>query len=570
MSAGIFESFVEHISDGVILCDNELNHVIYMNVRAYELLHIPYEVNYDFDNINLDKLFVWSSSNSSDLKLSEGINNDNLDVFCETIKDHTIIIIYDLTSNPDIQLKAEKIKKIKELNNELTSIYKQYADDTILITDKNGIITFVGPAVAENCGTTIDDLMGRDVSDIEKEKIFYPSVVVRVIKSRRTQVVLQQTRRGKNLVAIGAPVFDNNGELSEIVSITRDFSRQIKIGTLISKMNGNDQKDSSHQKIDGKAIVTCDDQMLKVVDLAKLISTVDSTVLITGETGTGKEVLSNFIHTNSDRSEFNFVRVNCGAISKNIIESELFGYEPNSFTGASKEGKVGLIEASSNGTLFLDEVSELPMDQQVKLLHVLQESSLTRVGGTTPIDLNLRVIAATNKNLEEQVEKGEFREDLFYRLNVIPIHIPPLRERRDDIPLLIRHFLDYFNNKYDRGSMISKDAFRCLCEYDWPGNIRELRNAIERLVITTIAPYIEVEDIPKKIKIAKKTDGSINISHIIPLQDAIETIEKQLLQMAVAEYGTGKKIGDVLGINQSTVSRKLRQYGIISKVSSYK
>lgn len=307
-----------------------------------------------------------------------------------------------------------------------------------------------------------------------------------------------------------------------------------------------------------------DEKMRRVIDLAKLVATVNSTVLITGETGTGKEVIAQFIHDHSDRSECNFVRVNCGAIAPNLIESELFGYEPGAFTGANAHGKVGLIEASSNGTLFLDEVSELPMDQQVKLLQVLQENFLVRVGGTMPRQLNLRIIVATNKDLESQIKLGKFREDLFYRINVVPIQLPPLRERCNDVPVLIAHFLKQFNDEHNRNVVISDLAFDNLCKYEWPGNIRELKNTIERLVITSTTSYVDITDLPEKISL-RHANADIKVTSIIPLQDALNSVEKQLLQIALQRYDNEKQIGNALGINQSTVSRKLSKHSLIKK-----
>ena len=315
-----------------------------------------------------------------------------------------------------------------------------------------------------------------------------------------------------------------------------------------------------------KHIVTCNGKMLNILALAKLVAMVNSTVLINGETGTGKEVIARYIYSSGPRAAKPFIKVNCGAISPNLVESELFGYEPGSFTGAKREGKIGLVEAANGGTLFLDEISELPLNQQVKLLQVLQERSMTRVGGTKDIKLDIRIIAATNKDLEEQVKKGEFREDLYYRLNVVPIKIPPLRERAEDIPLLIKHFLNMYNSENDRDKEFTKEAFSLMCRYSWPGNVRELVNTVERLTITTQDTLIDVEDLPDKIKgNDDDASGMIQITKIVKLNEAVEDIERKLIKMAVEKYGSGKKAAELLGVNQSTISRKMSQYGIIIK-----
>ena len=310
--------------------------------------------------------------------------------------------------------------------------------------------------------------------------------------------------------------------------------------------------------------ITCNERFFTVIELIKLVAAVNSTVLIYGETGTGKSLAAHQIHLLSNRSEKPFVKINCGAIAYNLIESELFGYEPGTFTGARKEGKRGLIESANEGTFFLDEISELPLDQQVKLLQVLQDKKITRVGGTKPIELDVRFIAATNKDLEKMVIDKQFREDLFYRLNVVPIKIPPLRDRSEDIPLLIKHFLKKYPSKN-----FTSNALQCLCDYEWPGNVRELEYIVERLVVTTKKPLIGINDLPEKIvqfKTQHKIGTSITIQEILPLQAAIEETEKKLIEMALEKYKTASKVAEILKVNQSTISRKMQTYGLGNKL----
>jgi transcriptional regulator with PAS, ATPase and Fis domain/NAD-dependent dihydropyrimidine dehydrogenase PreA subunit len=302
-------------------------------------------------------------------------------------------------------------------------------------------------------------------------------------------------------------------------------------------------------------------EMGKVLQVATKVAQVTSTVMILGESGVGKEVVARFVHNASLRRGGPFVTINCGAIPPNLLESELFGYEAGAFTGAKRQGKPGMIETASSGTLFLDEISDLPLDLQVKLLQVIQERRLTRVGGIQPIEVDIRIIAATNRDLAKMVERGEFRADLFYRLNVVPIVIPPLRSRRDDIIPLIYHFLAKHNNTHRYNKTISRETREVLTQYSWPGNVRELENLIERLVVTVEGDEIGVEDLPQYIK---ERDVSCNskviVEGVIPLREAVEEVERQLIKHAQEEHETTYEIAEALGVNQSTVVRKLKKY----------
>jgi transcriptional regulator with PAS, ATPase and Fis domain len=302
--------------------------------------------------------------------------------------------------------------------------------------------------------------------------------------------------------------------------------------------------------------------MENILQLAAKIADVDSTVFILGESGVGKEVIARFIHKRSHRDKGPFVKINCGAIPETLLESELFGYETGAFTGAKRQGKPGLIEMANEGTLFLDEIGELPLNLQVKLLQVLQEHRLVRIGGIKPITVNIRVIAATNRDIENMVKKGEFREDLFYRLNVVPITIPPLRERRDDIIPLIYHFLEEYNRKYDKAKKISAEAKDILIKYNWPGNVRELENTVERLVVTVEEDVILPHHLPENLKEINIPLKVVNVDGIIPLKDAVEMVERQLLHKAVEQCNSTYDIAKILGVNQSTVVRKIQKYGI--------
>lgn len=305
-------------------------------------------------------------------------------------------------------------------------------------------------------------------------------------------------------------------------------------------------------------------QMKAVVNQAVKIAQFDSTILITGESGVGKEVIADLVQKNSKRSRAPFVKVNCGAIPESLAESEFFGYMGGSFTGSNKEGKQGLFEAAHNGTIFLDEISELPLALQPKLLRVLQSREINRIGSTSSLHLNVRIIAATNRNLRQMVLDGLFREDLFYRISVVPIHIPPLRERKTDIVAAIEYFTRRFIANYGVEKRFSQPVLDILLNYHWMGNMRELENVIEQILITSEGNEILTQDVPYQFVVENKTteEAVVKVKQIIPLSQAVLELERQLFLMAVDKFKTTRKIAKALSISQSSVMRKLKILGI--------
>lgn len=307
-------------------------------------------------------------------------------------------------------------------------------------------------------------------------------------------------------------------------------------------------------------IVAISKSMQNVMMLAKRLASVNTTVLITGESGVGKGLIAKTLHEEGNRWKGPFVTVNCGAIPENLIESELFGYVAGAFTGSRSGGKKGLFEAAQKGTIFLDEISELPVNLQVKLLQVIQERQITPVGSTETIPIDVRIISATNKDLETLVKEEKFREDLYYRLNVVPLNVPPLRERHDDILPLIRMNLARCNRNLNENKTISSDALSILIKYPWPGNIRELQNVVERLLITTSHDNISADDIFGFIKQAADENTAISVD--LSLAAAMEKAEKEILEQALENYKSTRAIAKVLQVSQPTIVRKLNKYGL--------
>jgi transcriptional regulator with PAS, ATPase and Fis domain len=313
-------------------------------------------------------------------------------------------------------------------------------------------------------------------------------------------------------------------------------------------------------------IIACSEKMQEVVRKVKQVALVDCIVLLTGETGVGKGVIAKLLHAMSSRKEGPFVQVNCGAIPDALLESELFGYENGAFTGARREGKPGKFELADNGTIFLDEIGDLPFNLQSKLLHVMQEGELTRVGGTKPRVIKARTVAATNCNLWQMVLEGKFREDLYFRLNVIPLDIPPLRERKDDIIPMVLFYKKKFAKKFGFKKMCSLDVLQFFCDYDWPGNVRELKNTIERIFV--MAPpekTITKEQIIRYYLSAdwkSRQQANVRVSCIRPLKEVVEEAETQLISLALERFGTLTRAAKVLEVDTATLSRKAQKLGI--------
>lgn len=309
--------------------------------------------------------------------------------------------------------------------------------------------------------------------------------------------------------------------------------------------------------------------MTSVVDEILSVAKYDCNVLITGDTGVGKEKVASIIQKNSNRRMQPFIKINCAAIADNLIESELFGYAKGSFTGANPTGKKGYFELADNGIIFLDEIGELPMDLQAKLLRVIQDGEFFRVGGTEPIRANVRIISATNRNLEKLIEEKKFRRDLYYRLNVFPIRVPSLDERKADIPPLIEYFISKYNEKFGIGKTISEDAVAYLKECSWPGNIRELENVVQRLLITSKGETIGVMDVMKELHADVFEKFSVNVDTemldeetAFSLDEMVESLEKNIIQYACEKYGSTRKAAKAIGISQTQLVRKKTKYNI--------
>lgn len=439
-------------------------------------------------------------------------------------------------------------------------------EEEIFVTDGNGIILYLNPQAEKVCQVKLTDVMGRHVSSLEKEGVFSSSTTLQVLKTRKKVNILQKLKSGKTVFATGVPVFDNKGKLQRIISTTKDI---IEINHLIAEIeqkkkeikNKNRELNLLREGIFAQDNFVCSSpKMMAIKDTIIKIAPTDVTVMIQGESGVGKEVVAKLIHNLSLRNRYPLIKINCGMIPENLMESELFGYEGGAFTGANKSGKIGKIELANHGTLFLDEIGEMPLSLQVKLLEFLQDREITRVGGTQKIKIDTRVIVATNRDLQNMVKQGSFRSDLFYRLNVLPINIPPLRERQEDIPLLIDYFLESFNEKYKMNKRLDPEVKKAFLEYNWPGNVRELIHFLERIIVTSDTEVIRPENVPEILLNKNSVHQKIICTGLIPLKKAKHEVEAQLVKRAYEIYKSTYKVGEILEIDQSTVVKLLKKH----------
>ncbi|MEK6519185.1 sigma 54-interacting transcriptional regulator [Bacillus thuringiensis] len=431
----------------------------------------------------------------------------------------------------------------------------EYAFDEIFVTDEQGIVVRVNSTCERHYQLAAEELVGKHVKELQKNGIFYPSATLEVIEKKRPIELVQTTKSGEYLHVRTRPVFDDEGNLRRVISYSRDLTELYQLRQKVEEMDNQlkTYKKELRETYEHEGLIFKSLAMQKIVDTIKKVSVVDSTVLALGETGVGKSRLVRHLHEVSHRKHESFYEINCAALPTNLIESELFGYSGGSFTGANREGKKGLLESAHKGTLFLDEIGEMPIEIQAKLLQVLQEKTFRPIGGRELKKVDVRIVAATNRDLSEMVKQGTFRKDLYYRLNVIPIAIPPLRERTEDILPLIYHYLQHFNKKYGRDVKLAPSTLQMFVGYPWEGNNREIENVIERIVIT-VDDVVTVEDLPLSMQEAAVEQSGRS------LYKMLEEVERNIILKAYKTYGSSYKVAEFLQISQSAATRKIKKF----------
>ncbi len=461
--------------------------------------------------------------------------------------------------------------------------------DGLTYTNEDGIIVFNNAAYCKITGINNEQIIGKSIYDLAQDGFPISQMVLGVFNTKETlSEVIRYKNSDKEVLVTIVPLFNSEGIFKGIVGNIRDLTSLNALRKELSLINAKYSEEKQKQKIINEELqkqLEKNERLAERInelligfedfefsafskhsrDLAELayrISHVNSTILITGESGVGKDVFCRMVHKFYNNAK-PYYKISCGAIPENLMESELFGYEPGAFTGASKSGKKGIFEVAQDGIVFLDEVGELSLPLQVKLLTVLQDRKFYRLGGTREIKMEARIISATNRNLKDDVAKGRFRGDLYYRLNVIPVYIPPLRERKEDIIHLASSYLNRLNQKNNTNIKMSFEVQKILLKYNWPGNIRELNNIIERMYVFNTGGVIDVENLPYELfKIIEEEEDILKIDHKSNLKSAMEIIEAKLILRHLEQEYTLQEIADQLGINISTLERKLLKYNL--------
>jgi len=433
--------------------------------------------------------------------------------------------------------------------------------DGIIFNDGYGRIVRINDTYERTSGLDPKQLIGRTARELLDDGVINNCASFRELKKGKPVTVVQKLSTGKTMLVTSTPFFDEKGKrITMVISNSRDLTELNMLKDELEKTTIQKQRYFEEvsrlraEKLADCEIISKSQAMRRVIEIALKVAAVDSTVLITGESGVGKEVIARLIHKTSARRKGPFININCGAIPDNLIESELFGYDAGAFTGARAEGKPGAFEMADGGTLLMDEVGELSARMAVGLLCVLQDKRVTRVGGTRTLAVDTRVIAATNADLKALVKDGTFRSDLYYRLNVVNIDIPPLRERPEDIPVLCAKLMEALNKQYHRNKRLDFSAMDLLMTYEWPGNVRELKNMLERLVILATEDLITAEMLPIELRNGKLDD-----------KGGSESIERDRLEIIYDRHRSTRKVAQILGCHQSTVVRKLKRYGLTAK-----
>lgn len=565
----LISELLDVIHAGILAFDGTGN-LLYINQYAQQLFDIKAEdalgkpavsIFKEDDFLNLVEKSLLGSSQSyiwqqrSLLVTACRIDNTNINKGC-------LVLLQKTTSIRNIDDEIDQIRG--EFSSLLESSY-----DGIILADEKSILQ-VNASFGRITGVAPGLIIGKNINDLNTEEhvcLAAIQEVTRLITYHKKTLTLQRClTSGNEIFVTGNPVFNRHGKVVRMLLNVRDVTELKSLEDQIKKISNvceeSKQVDDENSHL-FHGIVAESPSMRRLIDLVLRISRVDSTVLLVGESGVGKDVFARLLYRLSDRNQKPFISVNCGAIPDDLLESEFFGYVKGAFTGADNQGKAGLFEQANDGVLFLDEVGELPLHLQVKLLKVIQDKRCRRLGGTKDTHLNVRIFAATNRDLHQMVSDGIFRADLFYRLYVVPITIPALRDRREDILPLSLMFLKRFNTKYNVTQTLGHELMSFLETYDWPGNVRELQNIVERMVVTADTNVLTPEHLPQSIK-----DSGCNglpysdLPHTMNLKVAREALESKLIVHALSKTGNTRKAGKLLGIDHSNVIRKAKRYGI--------
>ncbi|ACN14527.1 sigma-54 dependent transcriptional regulator [Desulforapulum autotrophicum HRM2] len=483
----------------------------------------------------------------------------------------TLGLLYVFENITALEKVSQKMRSYQELSMELDTIINS-SHDGILICDGQGKVIQLNPASEHLSGIKRENVIGLAMQELVDKRVVARSVSLKVLNSQKKETIVQDTKSGNKLLLTGTPVFDKDGRLFRVVVNERDITeiqdlrQKIDEKQALKEEFADDLLEMQLEAVKSKRIIAKSLDYKLVLEKAIKIGRVNSNVLILGESGTGKGVIAEMIHYHSKQCNTPMIKLNCGTIPDALVESELFGYKKGAFTGADRN-KAGRFEMADKGILFLDEIGELPLASQVKILRFLEDGYLSRIGDTVSKRVDVRIIAATNQDLEEMVAEKKFRKDLYYRLNVIPINLPPLRMRRACILPLISHYMNHFCKKHGIKGRIFLDSHAkgTLENYAYPGNVRELINICERLVVMNESNTIHYKDLPSNVVASTKHDGLIMDMQTkgSSLREMMDAFECQILKNTMTEHLTQSKAAKVLGLNQSNIARKLQKHKLL-------
>lgn len=575
------------LSDDLIAC-SQLFDCIYNPIVIIDLQGIVIQCNKSF----LD-LFKLERQQVMGFPLENFIENTKLDRIISTGKPEALCHI-DIKGKPylsnrtllldkDVIIGAvailQDVSELEAVSSELSSVTMlmkeidasmEAVEEGIYIADSEGRTLRVNRAYERLAGISREEVLGQKMKDLVKLGYIDQSVTMQILDEKKPISIMQCLRSGTKVLVSGTPLFDEQGKIYRVVTSVRDVHELNKLKEQLEQANVlndtyrqklNQLKVNRQSEIIYRSLI-----MSRLVDFAVRLGNVDSNVIILGESGVGKELFAELIHHHSARAKHPFIRVNCTAIPEQLFESEFFGYVRGAFTGANKEGKVGIFEAANKGTILLDEIGDMPLILQSKLLRVIQERHINRIGDVKPRKVDVRILCSSNKDLRVMVEQGLFREDLYYRLTVIPLLVPPLRERREDIPFLVQFFMQKFCSRYNIKRIMLPKSLELLNKRQWLGNVRELENFIERLVVTSI----KYEIYPKDVLMTDPDFYEHNAEHFenfthetCNLSSILQKVETKILRQAFTKYKSSRKVAVALGIDQSTALRKAHKYGLL-------
>jgi len=563
----IYNGIVSIDGKGMITYFNKTAERIF-NIPAHEAMNryildvLPNTGGKLLECLNTGKPFYGEKLKGEEVTLIANINP----VICDGKVSGAVSVFQDIS---EIEKISKELDLFKTMKNWLDTIIDS-SFDGLWICDHEGKVIRINKASERINQVKAEEVVGKNMKELITEGFFDKSVTLEVLRRKTAVTMIQQIKGDKRILVTGNPIFNEKGEIAFVVTNDRDITEldnlrgQLQEVQALAKGYISKLSELEMKGVDLSNIIFRSEGMEIIIQVALRVAPVDTTVLLLGESGVGKGMIAKLIHKHSERSTGPFIRVDCAGIPDSLIESELFGYENGAFTGAKTEGKPGLFELANKGTLFLDEIGEIPLSSQSKLLRFLEDHEIIRIGGTEPKEIDVRVITATNKKIDEMVSSKLFREDLYYRLNVVPIHIPPLRERRDDILSLIFHFLNKFNHAYQKKKVLSPEVIETLSKHDFPGNIRELSNMIERLVVVTEKDRIESPDLPNSVTgFISRTIPHPFLSENIPLKDALKKFESIIIEKTIQKYGSQHEAAKILKVDQATISRKMKKYKVL-------